>query len=787
MQFSESWLRTLINPSLDSAALSHQLTMAGLEVEALAPVAPAFNAVVVAQILTAEKHPDADRLQVCQVDVGGPEPLQIVCGAPNARAGLKTACALVGANLPGFAIKRAKVRGVESLGMLCSAKELGMEALADGILEFPADAPLGQSVREYLDLDDQLFTLKLTPNRGDCLSIHGVAREVAAITGSVMALPVAVPVPASVTDTPQITVAAPAACPRYCGRIVRGVNSLAVTPVWMQRRLARSGVRALHPVVDITNYVLLELGQPMHAFDQARLNGGLTVRLAAPGETLELLNGQTVRPDADTLLIADAAGPVALAGIMGGQGSAVATTTTDIVLEAAHFTPAAIAGRARRYALTTDSSHRFERGVAANLPRQAMERATQLVLEICGGEAGPILEAGPGTLAREPIRFRPTRARKLLGIRLDDAGMAAHFARLGLALTHDAEAWQVQAPAHRFDLNIEVDLVEEIARLEGYDRLPTVFPSGEARMRPAPEDRRSVAAIKARLVARGWQEVITYSFIDPTDAALFAGDAAAITLLNPIANPLSVMRASLLPGLVQTLRHNLNHGQERLGIFEVGRCFTSVEAEGQPQRVAGLLYGGAQAAQWGAVTRPADFFDLKAEVESLAAPQVLSFRNEAHPALHPGQTARLYLGAQAVGWMGALHPRLVQALSLAQPPLVFEIDLASLAVMLLPRYAGVARLPAVRRDLAVLVDEDLAVGTVLDTLRANLPAAVTAVELFDVYRGKGLPERKKSLAFKVLLQHTEKTFTDAEIDALIGQILNRMADLFGAVLRGGES
>ncbi len=795
MQFSESWLRTLVNPALDSAALSHQLTMAGLEVEALAPVAPAFNSVVVAQILSAERHPDADRLQVCKVDVGGPEPLQIVCGAPNARAGLKTACALVGAKLPGFEIKRAKVRGVESLGMMCSAKELGMESAADGIFEFPADAPIGQSVRDYLDLDDQLFTLKLTPNRGDCLSISGVAREVAAITGAAASLPVIEAVPASVSDVPQITVNAPTACPRYCGRIVRGVNSRAITPDWMQRRLARSGVRALHPVVDITNYVLLELGQPMHAFDQAKVNGGLTVRLATAGEGLELLNGQTVKPDADTLLIADTAGPVALAGIMGGQGSAVDATTTDIVLEAAHFTPAAIAGRARRYALSTDSSHRFERGVAADLPRQAMERATQLVLEICGGSAGPILEVGPGATARQPIRFRPTRARKVLGIALDDAGMAAHFACLGLAVTQGLEAgqevWQLRVPAHRFDLNIEVDLIEEIARLEGYDRLPTVFPSGEARMLPAPEDRRALAAIKARLVARGWQEVITYSFTDPADAALFAGDVAPIPLLNPIAASLSVMRASLLPGLVQTLRHNLNHGQERLRIFEAGRCFTSVEADGQPQRVAGLLYGAAQAEQWGAATRPADFFDLKAEVEALAAPQVLNFRTETeptlHPALHPGQSAALYLGDEAVGWMGALHPRLVQTLGLARTPLVFELDLAALARLSLPRYAGVARLPAVRRDLAVLVDEELAVGTLLDKVRAGLPAAVTALELFDVYRGKGLQEGKKSLAFKVLLQHTEKTFTDAEIDALIGQVLNQMVDSFGAVLRGATS
>jgi phenylalanyl-tRNA synthetase beta chain len=783
MQFSETWLRSFVNPPLSSAELSHQLTMAGLEVEALAPVAPAFTQVVVAEIVSVERHPDADRLQVCQVNVGAAEPLQIVCGAPNARAGLKTACALVGAALPGFAIKHAKVRGVESLGMMCSAKELGMEAVAEGILEFAADAPVGQKVREYLDLDDQLFTLKLTPNRGDCLSITGVAREVAAITGVAAALPVVEAVTVACTEVPLITVADARACPRYCGRVVRGLNPLAVTPAWMLQRLARSGVRGLHPVVDITNFVLLERGQPLHAFDRAKVAGGLVVRQASAGESLLALNDQTLTLDAETLVIADGNGPVALAGIMGGQTTAVDSATTEVILEAAHFAPAAMAGRARRYGLSTDASHRFERGVAVDLPRQAMERATQLVLEICGGEAGPVVEIAGAVVPRAPIRFRPARARKLLGIALDDTGMAAHFARLGLSFTQDSAAWQVQAPAYRFDLTIEVDLIEEIARLEGYDRLPTVFPSGEARMRPAPEAQRGTDAIKMRLVARGWQEVITYSFIAPDEAAWFASDAAPITLLNPIASNLSVMRDSLLPGLVMTLRHNLNHGQERLRIFELGRCFASVEAGDQPQRVAGLLYGLAEAEQWGVTARAADFFDLKAEVLALAAPQALSFRNEAHPALHPGQCARLYLGDRAVGWMGALHPRLVQSLGLARTPLLFEIDLAALSVVPLPRYQRVPLLPSVRRDLAVLVDDALVVGTLLAAVRADLPAEVIALEIFDVYRGKGLPDGKKSLAFKVLLQHTGRTFTDAEIDALVAQVLGRMVEQFAAELR----
>lgn len=783
MQFSESWLRSFVNPPLSSAELSHQLTMAGLEVEALAPVAPVFTQVVVAEIVSAERHPDADRLQVCQVNVGAAEPLQIVCGAPNARAGLKTACALVGAALPGFAIKRAKVRGVESLGMMCSAKELGMEAMADGILEFPADAPVGLSVREYLDLDDQLFTLKLTPNRGDCLSVTGVAREIAAITGVAAVFPVIAPAAVTVADVPLITVADTLACPRYCARVLRGLNPLAVTPAWMLQRLARSGVRGLHPVVDITNFVLLELGQPMHAFDRAKVQTGLTVRPARPGESLLALNGQTLTLDAETLVIADEHGPVALAGILGGQASAVDAQTTDIILEAAHFSPAAMAGRARRYGLSTDSSHRFERGVAVDLPRLAMERATQLVLAICAGEAGPVVEIASAVVPRAPIRFRPARARKVLGITLDDAGMAVHFDRLGLSFMQDDAAWQVQAPAYRFDLNIEVDLIEEIARLEGYDRLPTVFPSGEARMRPAPEAQRGTDVIKARLVTRGWQEVITYSFIAPDEAAWFSADVAPITLLNPIASNLSVMRDSLLPGLVSTLRRNLNHGQERLRIFEQGRCFASVAAGDQPQRVAGLLYGLADAEQWGVAARAADFFDLKAEVEALVAPQRLSFRNEPHPALHPGQCARLYLGDSAVGWMGAMHPRLVQSLGLARTPLLFEIAVAALLPVPLPRYQRVPPQPAVRRDLAVLVDDDLAVGTLLAAVRTDLPAEVIALEIFDVYRGKGLPDGKKSLAFKVLLQHTDKTFTDAEIDALVAHVLGRMVEQFAAELR----
>lgn len=785
MQFPESWLRTLVDPPLTSAELSHQLTMAGLEVEALVPAAPDFSSVVVGEILSAERHPDADRLQVCRVDAGGPEPLQIVCGAPNARAGLKTACALAGARLPGFEIKCAKVRGVESAGMLCSAKELGIDAAADGILEFAADAPVGRPVRAWLDLDDRIFTLKLTPNRGDCLSLTGVAREVAAITGAPLTAAQNPPVAAAHGESPSITVPAPAACPVYCGRIVSGVRAAAPTPDWMVRRLARCGVRSISAVVDITNYVLLELGQPMHAFDRAKLQGGLQVRWAKSGEALELLNGQRVEPDGQTLVIADATGPVALAGIMGGQSSAVSDETTVILLEAAHFTPASLAGRARQYGLATDSSHRFERGVDPDLPRGAMERATRLIIDICGGVAGPVLEAAAERPPRPPIRFRPERARRLLGVQIDDVAIAAHFARLGLIHTATQESWTVRVPSHRFDLNIEADLIEEIARLQGYDRLPSVFPRGEARMRAASETVRSLLDVKKQLVARGWQEIIAYSFIAPEEAEPFAQGQAPIELLNPIASQMSVMRPSLLPGLLQTLRHNLNHGQERLRLFEAGRCFTGIEAGAQPLRLSGLAYGLTRPEQWGEPGgRKVDFYDVKADIEALLGHGPLAWRAEAHPALHPGQCARLYLGGVAVGWLGALHPRQVQALGLAQAPVLFELEIAGVLGRDLPRHQRMARLPGVRRDIAVLVDEAVRVGEMLDAVRNPLPGKVVACDLFDVYRGPGVPPGKKSLAFKIVLQDTEKTLTETEIEAAVAGVLEVLGSRFGAIIRG---
>lgn len=784
MQFSEAWLRSLVNPALSTQELGHLVTMAGLEVEALEPVAPAFSQVVVAEILSAEKHPNADRLQVCQVNVGAAVPLTIVCGAPNARAGLKTACALVGALLPGdFQIKQAKVRSVESFGMLCSAKELGIATEAAGIMELAVDAPVGQSLRQWLQLDDARITLKLTPNRGDCLSLSGIAREVAAITGTPLKSVDCAAVVASSDASHAVEIDDPAACPRYCGRVIRGIDPRAATPAWMAQRLERSGLRTIHPVVDVTNYILLELGEPMHAFDLAKLNGAIRVRQGRAGETLALLNDQTITLKDGSLVIADDAGPLALAGIMGGAASAVSDSTTDIFLEAAHFQPNAIAGRARSYALSTDSSHRFERGVDPELPRLAMERATRLILDICGGECGPVSEVGPGVPARAGIAFRPARARRLLGFDLDDAAMRGILERLGLRPEGAGETWQVAAPSHRFDLAGEVDLIEEIARIHGYDNLPSAAPRGQAVMLPAAEGARTPHDLKQIMVARGYQEIVTYSFIATELDQDFRAVGQALPLLNPIASQMGVMRGSLMGGLIQTLKHNLNHGQERLRLFEMGRAFLSANADTQPLHAAGIAYGAAHTEQWGEKARPVDFFDLKADVEALVHPLPVTFEVAAHPALHPGQCARVRIAGADAGWIGALHPRLVQSHGLARTPILFELDLAPLLAAHAPRYQGVPKLPAVRRDIAVVVDETLPVTSLLEAIEAQRPALISEFTLFDVYQGAGVESGKKSLAFKMLLQHTEKTLTDSEIDSAVQAVLDTLAQLFKASLR----
>lgn len=785
MKFSENWLRSLCNPGLDTAQLEHLVTMAGLEVEAVELAAPAFDKVVVAEILSAEKHPNADRLQVCRVKVGEGESLQIVCGAPNARAGLKTACALVGAELPGeFKIKQAKVRSVESFGMLCSAKELGLTEAAEGILELPADAPVGEDFRAYRRLNDNLLTLKLTPNRGDCLSVLGIAREVAALTGAALNHLDCSPVAATIADTFPVTVDEAKACPRYCGRVIRGIDAQAATPAWMLERLERSGLRGIHPVVDVTNYVLLELGQPMHAFDLVKLKGGIRVRLGQAGEKLALLNEQTIELAADTLAISDDSGALALAGVMGGAASAVSEVTQDIFLESAHFAPAAIAGRARRYGLSTDSSHRFERGVDIDLPRYALERATRLVLDICGGQAGPLVETVAAEAPRRTaVSFRPERARRLLGIDLPNAEMLSIFGRLGMQVAVDGEVLQVTPPGFRFDIEREVDLIEEVARVHGYEAIPIAAPQGMARLLPVPEAERPGSEIKHLLNARGYQEIITYSFIAAELDADFRVGGEPLTLLNPIASQMDTMRGSLMAGLVQTLRHNLNHGQERLRLFEMGRCFDGAGAEAQPLRLAGLAYGNARPEQWGEAKRESDFFDIRSDVEALLHALPVHFEQAVHPALHPGRTARVSLDGRVIGWLGTLHPRLTQKYDFARAPILFELDWAAVVARKAPRYAGLSKFPAVRRDIAVVVDAGIAVGEILAAARANLPAKMMDISLFDVYQGKGMEPGKKSLAFSMLLQDTERTLTDVEIEAAVDQMVRFLAERFSAALR----
>ncbi|MDY0034953.1 MAG: phenylalanine--tRNA ligase subunit beta [Zoogloea oleivorans] len=791
MQFSELWLRSFVSPALDSDALGHLLTMAGLEVEEQDGVAAVFSKVVVAQIVEAEKHPNADKLRVCKVDAGQGELLQIVCGAPNAAAGLKIPCALVGADLAGFGIKAAKLRGVESFGMLCSAKELGTSDESSGLLVLPEDAPIGMDVREYLSLDDTLFTIKLTPNRADCLSLTGIAREVAALTASPLTLPACEPVAAAHADVRAIVLDAPEACPRYSGRIIRGVNAKAPTPEWMKQRLARSGIRSISALVDVTNYVMLELGQPLHAFDNAKLNGAIHVRLPNPGEQVLLLNGQTITPAADTLLIADETRALALAGVMGGEDSGITLDTTDLFLESAFFAPDAIAGRARAYGFSSDASYRFERGVDFALAGQAMERATRLILDICGGSAGPVQEAlaADKLPARAPIRLRAARVRRVLGIALTADCVAEMFERLNLTVARDGEDFVVTPPSYRFDLEIEEDLIEEIARLHGYDNIPSVPPRGPISMLPRPEAKRDTMFIRRLVAGREYQEVINFAFVDEAWEKDFCGNADPVRLANPIASQMSVMRSSLIGGLVANVVTNRKRQTNRVRVFEIGRCFARdaagkpVDGFHQPVRLAALAAGFVRPEQWAETSRNVDFFDVKADLEALLFPRVAEFERAAHPALHPGRSARVLLDGRAIGFIGELHPVWVQRHELGTAPVLFEIELDVLLDTVTPAYQELSRFPAVTRDLALVVDQDAAAAILLKGLQAVAPAIVQRIELFDQYQGKGVEPNRKSLAFRVVMQETQRTLEDVEVDAAMAALTRHAEENLGAKLR----
>ncbi|NOT65045.1 MAG: phenylalanine--tRNA ligase subunit beta [Methylotenera sp.] len=783
MQFSENWLRSLVNTDLDSHALSHALTMAGLEVEDSQPVAASFNKVVVAKILSVEKHPDADRLQVCMVDVGLVKPLQIVCGASNARACLIAPCAMVGAELPGISIKQAKVRGVESFGMMCSSKELGISAEAAGLLELESDAIVGQNIREHLDLDDNLLTLKLTPNRSDCLSLTGIARDVAAITGASTSFEVISPVAAEMQATKNVLVNEQAACPRYCGRLIRGVNARAATPLWMVKRLERSGLRSISAIVDVTNYVLLALGQPMHAFDAAKLNGDINVRFAKAQESLVLLNDAIVQLKTDDLVISDANGVLALAGIMGGKPSSVDDTTTDIFLESAFFAPFAIAGKARRLGLSTDSSYRFERGVDFGNTRNALEYATALIKQICGGKAGEVTEVVGVLPTRNPVKLRMARLISVLGIPFAQDKVAQLLTQLGFAFIASDGVFTVTPPSYRFDIAIEEDLIEEVARLHGYDHIPATPPVAALSMLDAPETKCHLNKLRDSLVAKGYQEVVNYSFVDESWERDLLGNATPIKLQNPIASNLSVMRTSLWGGLLDTLTYNLNRKQDRAFLFEIGATyFKEADAFTEITRISGLAYGSAMPEQWGTDSADIDFFAVKAHVDALiGAPAV--YEKAEHVTLHPGQTARILLNGVAIGWLGKLHPKWQQHYNLTKSAYLFELDANAILNRELPRYQEVSKLLPIRRDLAVVMDENIAVNLVLSVIKnANIPL-IAEVGLFDLYQGQGVAENKKSLALSVLMHDTQKSLTDNDADTAISNLLQLLTNKFGAILR----
>ncbi|MCW5672447.1 MAG: phenylalanine--tRNA ligase subunit beta [Hydrogenophaga sp.] len=810
MQFPESWLRAFCNPPLNSQQLADTLTMAGLEVEELEPVAPPFTKVVVGEIKDAVQHPNADRLRVCQVDVGQGSLLNIVCGAPNARVGIKVPCALVGAELPPgedgkpFQIKLGKLRGVESQGMLCSARELKLSEDHGGLLELPADAPVGRDIREQLALDDMLFTLKLTPNLAHCLSVYGIAREVSALTGSPLIEPVFAPVAAPLPDRLPVRVEAPDLCGRFTGRIVRGVNTRATTPAWMVDRLARCGQRSVSPLVDISNYVMFELGRPSHIFDLDKIHGGLQVRWGREGESLKLLNGNTVAVDAQVGVIADDQSVESLAGIMGGDSTAVSDDTQNIYIEAAFWWPKSIAGRSRRYNFSTDAGHRFERGVDPSTTPEHVERITQLVLEICGGQAAVLDDQVVQLPKAQPVTLRVARAAKVIGMPVSQAECAGALRRLGLPVQEGDGVLTVVPPAYRFDLQIEEDLIEEVARIVGYEKLPDTPPLAPITAKIRTEARRGPFAVRRSLAQLGYQETINFSFVEERWERELAGNADPIRLLNPIASQMSVMRSSLLGSLLAVLKFNLDRRTDRVRLFEVGRVFfkdativesdTTVAGFRQPMRVAGLAYGGTDMLQWGSAERAVDFFDVKGDVQALLAPRRPAFKVAEHPAMHPGRCASVWLDDRCIGHVGELHPRWRQGYEVAQAPVLFELDLDAVLDRPVPAYQPVSRYQAVERDLAIVVKESVTHAAVLEAIRSPASPWLRDVVLFDVYRPKkqvapegttagALAADEKSLAVRLVLNRDDATLTEEDIDATVDAAVAAVAQRVAGRLR----
>ncbi len=791
MQFSENWLRTMVDPKMTSDELAHLLTMSGLEVEEVEAVAPPFSNVVVAEVLEVAKHPNADRLNVCKVNVGTGTLLNIVCGAPNVRAGMKAICAMAGAILPPgadgkpFVIKVGELRGVESQGMMCSAKELKLSEESSGLMELPEDAPVGQNIRDYLALNDLKFTIKLTPNKADCLSVLGVAREVSALTGTPLVLPQTRQAAVNGSEILPVKISAPDLCGRFTGRVIRGLNAKAATPDWIKQRLERSGQRPLSALVDISNYVMLELGRPSHVFDMDKIHGSLDVRWGKKGESLKLLNGNTVDVDDWIGVIADEQEIESLAGIMGGDSTSVTLETTNIYLEAAFWWPNAIQGRARRFNFSTDAAHRFERGVDFATTVEHIERISALIVEICGTPEtviSPIDDQIVNVPLPKAVTLRTARAQKVIGVPITDAMVADIFTRLGLPFTQEPGVFSVTAPTYRFDIEIEEDLIEEVARVYGFENIPALPPVAASQMIVAPENTRSLFAVRHQLADLGYQEVVNMSFVDSAWETDFSDNTSQIKLVNPIASQMNVMRSSLIGSLVANVRYNLNRKAGRVRAFEVGAIFRrnaqavdgplSIAGFEQPKRVAAIAYGPALDEQWSVKSVPVDYFDVKADVEALFAPRTLRFVKTAHPALHPGRSAVIELDGQEIGFIGELHPRWLQKYDLPQAPVLFEVDAIALQQRSVPKYEEISKFPGATRDLAFVVKTTRAAQDLLDAFTAELlvnPAGkiVQAIVLFDEYRGKGLEADEKSLAFRFSLQDTQTTLQDDVVEGVM--------------------
>jgi phenylalanyl-tRNA synthetase beta chain len=791
MKIVESWLRDWVDPDLDSKSLEHQLTMLGLEVDGVGVEGAGLDGVVVAEVVEVEKHPDADRLSVCKVRAGGDETIGVVCGAPNVTAGMRSPLAVPGVTLPnGIKLRKSKIRGVVSNGMLCSAVELGLGEESDGILALPGDAPAGMSLTEYLGLPDTVFDLDLTPNRGDCFSVLGVARDVAALTGSPLKLPEFAPVETSISDTLPVEIPLPEGCPSFAGRLIRNIDPAARSPLWLVERLRRSGLRGISPVVDITNYVMLELGQPLHAYDAARVRGAIRPRLATQGEKVTLLDEKEVAVNDDTLVIADDSGAIGLAGIMGGLSTAVTGATTDVFFEAAFWPQAFMSGRARSYGMHTDASLRFERGVDFAGQARAVERATELLLEIAGGEAGPLVHqvAEAHLPKREPISLRRSRVSRLLGLEVEDHVVTGVLERLGLAVEADAGGWEVVAPSYRFDITSEVDLIEEIIRIHGYDSVPETTEVAASPLQTVTESVIDTDRVSATLVARDYEEAITYSFIDESSNAPFAANGSDLVLSNPISSEMSVMRSSLLPGLLSSAAANVARQQERVRLFEIGKSFHgTLESPEEVLRIAAVACGPAMPEQWAAKTQAIDFFDMKADLGAILQlagdASEVEYRAVEHRALQPGQSAGIFRDGRSIGIIGKLHPQVAKSLDLKRDAFVFELDALHALASAAPVAQPVSRFPVIRRDLAVIVKEDVSGDELVQAVASAAPDLMRDVRIFDIYQGPGIEAGLKSVAISLILQETSRTLTDDDADAAHAAAVRKLRDTFGAELR----